>query len=120
MDAIFAGLECYQMTEIYWSPSEGLGTFLAYYLATRAMRDYPAKTLALLKQEKIDGGPVVPVLAPAVDANWLRCVAGMTASTVQRDYKRYPGVVDEDDIFLSEVSAEVADDLDDIFVQEPL
>lgn len=45
--------------------------FVAYDIATDTVQGYPAKQIAPLKLQKVSEGPVVPVMAPAVDMNWL-------------------------------------------------
>lgn len=34
------------------------------------VQGYPAERIAPVKRQKIDEGPVLPVMAPAIDVNW--------------------------------------------------
>lgn len=55
---------------------------------------------------------------PFVDVNWLPIVQRKTTSEVERDYWRYRGVIDGDVGLPADVSADVVNDVVDLFAQE--
>lgn len=73
-----------------------------------------------VKRPKIDEGPVVPVMVPAVDGNWLSGVVRKTLPEVERDYRRFYAIVYKDEGQLTDASSDVSDGLDDVFAQEGL
>lgn len=72
-----------------------------------------------MKGQTIYDGPVLPEMAPAIDVQWISGTTCQTIFGVQGNDKRYFGVVDDAD-FLSEVPAEVVENIDDIFSQKAL
>lgn len=60
------------------------------------------------------------MIEPAIYVNWLPGVARKTTSEVMCDYKRFHGIVDDNKGQPFDVSANVADDLDDVFAHEVL
>lgn len=73
-----------------------------------------------MKRQEVDGGPVVPVLVPAVDVSWLPGGARKLIFDVEHDYRRFRGVIDGDTSLPAEVLADVVDDLGDMFAQDAL
>lgn len=71
--------------------------FLSYDFTTRTVEGYPAERLGPVKRQEAGGGPIAPVLTPAVDFNWLPGVVNETNFDVERDYRRYRGITDGDD-----------------------
>lgn len=80
------------------------------------MRSYPTEILAAMKREKIENGPVVPILVSSVHANGLPDVTCKKFSNVESDYRGYCVVVDGD--LSSDVPAHVVDKFDDILEQK--
>lgn len=73
-----------------------------------------------LKRRKIDNGPVAPVMAPAIDVNWIPGVACMTISEIDRAYWSYHVINGDDAGQPADIPADVENDVDDIFAQEAL
>lgn len=73
-----------------------------------------------MKRQTVDDGPMVPILSPAVDMNWLPGVARNTFCDVEYHYRRCRGRVDENAGQPGDVLADLVDDFDDIFGQEAL
>lgn len=89
MDLVLAALKCHRMTEVDCSSSEGPYEFVAYSLATGAMCSFPAERPAQVKRQKVDNGPMMPLLTPWVDVNCQQSMVSKTNSNVPRDYRRY-------------------------------
>lgn len=66
-----------------------------------------------MKRQKVNDGPVVRAMVPAIDANWLTSVALKRFSEVNHDYRRYRGIVDNDADQSSNVLADLMDEHDD-------
>lgn len=81
---------------------------------------YPASKNAPMKRWKVNDGPVMPVVAPAVHVHWLAGVTRETISKVERDYWWYRSIIDKGADQPVDVSAKVIDDRDDVFAQEAL
>lgn len=76
------------MTEFHWLSSRCSGDFLSYDLGTDTVQSYSAERLAPRKRLKVGDGPVVLVLAPAVDVSRLLSVSTKTISDIERGYRR--------------------------------
>lgn len=76
-----------RVTEIYCSSFRGTDEFVAYHLATGAVRGSPTEGIVLAKRQEIDNGPMMPVIAPDVDVDWFPGAASTTISEVERDYR---------------------------------
>lgn len=86
----------HRMTKIDWSSSGGSDDFVVYYFAADTVQGYTPERFAPVKRQKDDGGPAAAVMAYAVSVNWLPGVAFKIISEVDRDYRRYRGIVDVD------------------------
>lgn len=73
-----------------------------------------------MKRQKVDNGAVVPIMVPAVDVNWLSGISGKTFSEVERYYRRYRDIIDGGSGQPADVTADLVDDLDDVFAQDAL
>lgn len=82
------------------------------------MQGCTAEQIAAVKRKKVDGGPVLPIDRPAVDVNWVPCVSCKTFIRVERNYRWYCGIMDDDPGQLADVSSDMVDDFDDVFTQE--
>lgn len=120
MEPVLIALAFHRVTEVHWSLSGGTDNLIACDFATGAVQGYPDERLALLKRQKVDDNPVVPVLEPAVGVNWLLGVTRRAISDVAREYRQKREVVDDGGDLPADFLAEAVDDLDDIFVQEAL
>lgn len=96
MDPVLTALAFHQINEVHWYSSEGPDGFGSYNFATETVRGRLAERLAPLKRYKINDGPVVPMLDPSVGVNWLPNLAREAIFDIQRDYRWYCGVVDDD------------------------
>lgn len=108
------------MFEIDSSSSGYSNDFASYDIATGTVEGYLPERIAPVRRQKIDTGPVVPFTSLVIDAIWLPVVTSKTNSGVERNYRRYHGVSDEDAGQLPDVLDYLLDDLYDIFVQEML
>lgn len=115
MIPFLVALVFYRVTEVDWSSSGGTGDFVAYNFAMGTLQGYPAVRIAPVWRQKVYYGPVVPVVAPSVDVNWLSVVARRTFFEVEHDYRRYICIIDDDSSPPGDVPAKVVDDLDDVF-----
>lgn len=120
MDPALAELPFRRMTEINSSSSGGLDEFVAYEPTMGLVRGYLASRVNRVTLQELSDGPVIPVLASAVDVKWLRNVARKANFDVQREYRWYCDVFNEDDGFSSDVPAVVVDYFTYIFAQEVL
>lgn len=84
------------------------------------MQGYSAKQIAPPKRQKVFDGPVVPVLGPGVDVNSLPSVAHKTICDVERDCRRYCGVIHRDEGLPADAPADFVDYFGDIFAQQAL
>lgn len=75
------------MTEFDCSSSGGFDVFFAYDFATGMVQGPPPENIAAVKRVKFDDGPVVLVMPPALDVNYLPVVARKTIFEVQHDYR---------------------------------
>lgn len=107
------------MTKAAWSSSRVLDDFPLYGIAAGTVQGYAAVIIALVKPQKVDDGSVVLMMAPAVDVNWRTSVRRKMISNVERDFRRFPGVVDDEDL-LADVWADVVEHLTAIFAQVAL
>lgn len=98
----------------------GAVKFLAYDFAKSTVRGYPAERIAPVKRQNVHDGPVVLILALAVDFNWLPNVTCKTISDVQRDYSLYRVICADNSGFPSDVPAEIVHSVDDVSAQEAL
>lgn len=70
--------------------------------------------------EKVDDCTVGPVMAPKADVKQLPSVAYEKLFEVERDYRRYRSIVNEDAGQLADFPANVVKDRDDVFAREVL
>lgn len=61
---------------------------------------------------------MVPVIAAALNVNWLPGVTRKTISEVERDYQRYRSIIDDNAGRPADVLDNVVDDVDDLFEQD--
>lgn len=61
---------------------------------------------------------MVPVMAAVVDRKWFPGLARRTLSEVERGYRRYGALIDDDFGQTANVSADTEDNLDDVFALE--
>lgn len=85
MDRVLVALSLYRVTKNDWSSSGGSKDVFAYNLFTGTVRGCRADTTAPVKLQNIDDGPIVPVMVPVVDVNWLPGAVRETISEVNRD-----------------------------------
>lgn len=120
MIPVLVAMPFYRMTEVDWSSSSDFVYCVAYYLPTSIVQGYPSEQIALLKRQKVDGGPVVIIMVPVVDLNWLLGVLRKMFSELQSDHRRYRGIVDADSEQPADVRAKTVHFLDDLFVLDEL
>lgn len=120
MDPVLVALEFHRVTKTEWSSSVGSDDFVYYNFAMDTSKGYPAEMLPPVKYQNIGGGPVVPIMALALDVSWRSDVMRKTISEVYRDYRRYVGIVDDVARQPADVPSYTADDRDEIFTQEAL
>lgn len=73
-----------------------------------------------MKRQKVDDGPKMPELVPAVDLSWLPGIVHIINCKAVRSYRWYHGFGDGDEIQLADVPVDVVDNSDNIFAQEAL
>lgn len=66
----------------------------------------------MVKRQNVDGDLFVPAMAPALDVNGLPGVARKMIFEVERDHRRYHGIVGDDTGQPSDFQAVVVDDVD--------
>lgn len=83
MDPTLLALAFHRASELerYWS--FGSNDFVFFIFATRTVQVYNRKRTALVKRQKADDGPVVPVIVPAIVINFLPVVTRKTISEVE-------------------------------------
>lgn len=108
------------MTEIDRSSPGPYYDVVGSNFATGTIQGYPAEKIPTGKRQKIDHGPVVPVIAHAVDVSWLSGVACINIFEVDRNYQRYLHLVDDDAGQPVSIPADVVDHIDDVFAQDAL
>lgn len=118
IDSVLTALAFHRVTKVDWFSSGDPDDFLANDFPTSTMRDNSADSLAPVKRQKVDDGPVRPVLAPAADVEWLAGVTRKTIANVKRDYRRYLKVVEDHCDLQYDVLAILLDGPDDIFAQK--
>lgn len=79
---------------------------------------YPAESIASVERQKVGDGLVMSVSAPAVDVNWLPCVARKAISEVERNNRWYCGVFEVNKGAPADLPANVVHYDDDTFGQE--
>lgn len=84
------------------------------------MHGYQAQRPTSVNCQKIDDGPVLPVLVPFDDASRLPGVTCYKIFDVERVYRRYRSVVNVCGDVPDDFTVDVVDDFDDIFEQEAL
>lgn len=67
-----------------------------------------------MNRQKIYDGPMMPVLVPAVDVQWISSTTSKTTFDVHVNYKQYLCVFDYKSDFRNEVWAEEVGDIDDL------
>lgn len=84
------------------------------------MQGYLDESLTLVKCQRVTDGYVVPISSPVVDVNCPPKVTYKTIFDVELDYRRYRGVIDDDEVLPANVPADVVDDFGGTFSQEAL
>lgn len=97
--------------------SGGSDDFGFYNFATDTVKCYPAGRIAPVSRNMIDDVPVVPATASAIGVDWLPDKTRNTISKVERDYRRYSGIIDNDAGQQADVPADVMDDYNGNFAQ---
>lgn len=120
IDPVLVALPICRVAQVDWSSSGRSDDHFAYDIATGTVQDHPAEKIPPVKRQKIDDRPFVPVMAPAVDVDDLPGVSRKTVSEVQRDYRRYPGIIGDVSRQPAAVPVDMVDDPDDAFAQEAL
>lgn len=98
----------------------GTNGFTSSDFTTAAVQGHKSKKNALVKRQKIDDGPVVSVMKAAIHVNWIAGVACKTISELERDYRRYCGILDNDVGQPADIPGDVVDDLYNVFGQRAL
>lgn len=88
--------------------------FAAYDFATRTVQGYAAEENALGKRHKVDDGIAVPIILPVVHVNGVPGVSRNTLSEVERDYRQYRKMTDDDSGELADVFADVVDEFGEV------
>lgn len=88
--------------------------------ATGTVQRYWDERITPGKREKVESGLIVPVVALAIDVNWLAGVMHKTVREARYDYQRYHGVTDNDADQTTGVIADYIDDIDVILAQQVL
>lgn len=120
LDPVLVVLVLYRVTEIGRFSSVCSDDSLVYDFATDTVQGFPVEKIAPVKRHKVDDGPMVHVVGPVVDVNWLRGVACRTFSEFERDFRSYRVIVAVDARQPADDPVEVVEDLDEVFVQEAL
>lgn len=84
----------YGTKQNYRTLSGGLHDFAAYNIFTGDACSYHGKRLAPLKREKIDDGPLLPLIAPAVRVQYLPVTTRKKLFHVRGDYEIHIEAVD--------------------------
>lgn len=71
-----------------------------------------------MKRQKVDDGPVAPLMAPAIEVTWLFGVTCRTISESWCSYRPYYGDIEDDARQPADVPANAVDILDGISVQD--
>lgn len=100
--------------------SVGSNDFVFYCFDMSTVQGYPAERIAVVKRQKVDDGPVVPIMTPAVDVNWLSDLTPKATSKLERDYEQNRDMRDDDESQLANVSANVVSALDVTSTHETL
>lgn len=108
------------MTEIDWSSSGISDDFVSYEVRTGTVQGYLDEKTEPVKLQKVDAGPVVPVMVRFIYLGRLRGVASKMISEVERDYRQYHAIIDGDAGQAADVPADEVDDLDEVLAQEAL
>lgn len=120
MDPSLSVLACHRLTEVDCSLSRDSDEFLEDNLATGTGCAYPANISGLVERQKVSDGPVLSMLAPAVNVKLLPDAPRNIISNVESDDQRYPGLVDVNGGNPADILANAADDIDNIFAQKVL
>lgn len=84
------------MNEVTFSSSGCSDLFVAYYFVTGTVQRYLVELTAPLKLYTVDAGPLVPLMAPALNLNWLPGVSRKKVFKVGYDYRRYCVIIHDD------------------------
>lgn len=82
MEPVLTALLLYLLTKVYWSSSGGPDELHAYDFNLSTVHGFPAKSYTPVKRQKVDESPVVPVMSPYIDVNWLFAVICKKISNV--------------------------------------
>lgn len=118
MNPVLFSLAYHRVSDIGWFQSGGSDDFAFYDFSTGTVHAYPAENIVPVKRQKVDDGSVWLFMAPAIDVSWLPGLAPKTISEVERDYRRYRGINDDDSGQFADVSTDVVDDFDDVFAEK--
>lgn len=91
MDLVFVVSVFYHASDNDRYSAGGSDDFVSYEFSTGPVKEDLAVKNALLVRQKVGDGPLVPVMVPAVDANWIPGVFRNTIAKVERDYGWYGG-----------------------------
>lgn len=80
MDPVLTALAFHRVTQTDWFSSSGPDGFISCDFFTSTVQGYPAERAPPVKRQKVDDGPVMPVMAPAIHVNWISGVARKTIS----------------------------------------
>lgn len=120
MDQVLSALMCHHVFETSCPSSGGSNGLVSYNFRTGIVKRYMAKRIVLLKCQKVDNGPVVILIVPAIDVSCIPDVTRRRNAEAERDYRLYGGVTDDAPGQLADAQAVVVNYLDAIFAQETL
>lgn len=120
MHSELAALPFHRITETDWSCLESTDEYLAYSFAAGIDLGYPANLSAAMKRQTFECSPLVPIMTPTVDADWISDLPCKTIFDNESDYRRYRGTVDDGENLRADVLSHNIDDLDSIFTQTAL
>lgn len=71
MDPAPVPLSFCRVAEIDWYPAGVSNDIFALTFATGTVKGYKAENILSLKRQNVDEGPVMLVMAPAIEVNWI-------------------------------------------------
>lgn len=113
MNPVLFSLAFYSVNGIELFLLGGLDDIYSYDFATRTLPAYSTERIEPVVRQKVDGGPVVLELSPAVHVNCLSGVVRRKIDKVEREYRWYLGASDVDEGPPPDGPANALDNVDD-------